>query len=318
VGVKAKRSLALFICLLIAASISAFALTVALADEGYKFDEDDSPGPFDIERFGYFHGEGFDRLTLDFYEDLDPTLLDEQLDWVGFILEDDIVNDGYVNAVFVTFSDDELQAGLYSAGQGGPEPDRFVRPLEVQMTDANSLEVYLEPHQYAWFHHWFGQSSFETIGNDDRGFPDCNWATPPPRPYPPKAKCFDQTNSVPPYEEASPMPTEETPSSSPDPPCAFKQSQCRENYITIHRGAHSFYGVVHNRRDRCVGGRKVILRTGFKVVVGKDMTNDEGKWRIPLEEANGSYYALATEFGVANSSGWSTTCHRMRSIDLEV
>ena len=315
-GVKTRRSLALLVCLLLGASLSAAALSVAFADDGYISDEDDSPGPFDIERFGFFQEEDGGHLTIDLYENLDPTLLDEQLDWIGFILEDDIVNDGYVQAVFVTYSGTDIEAALYGPGRGGPEESRFIKPVGVQLTDPNTLDVYIDDQQYAWFHNWYAQTSFETIGQDDRGYPECNWPSPPPRPFPPMAKCIDESNSVNPTIE-SPGPTYGTPTSSPDPECAFKQSQCRKNYITIHRADRSFYGVVRNRRDNCVGDRKVVLRRPNTSVVGRDVTNAEGKWRIPLGEAHGSYHALAREMDIVNSAGGSTTCHRLRSIDIE-
>ena len=70
VGVKRqRRSLALLVLVALAASLSAFSLSIAFADDGFVTDEDDSPGPLDIERFGFFQEEDGGHLILDLYED---------------------------------------------------------------------------------------------------------------------------------------------------------------------------------------------------------------------------------------------------------
>ena len=310
---KAKRSLALFLCLFLAASMGAAVLSVAFADDGYVVDEDDSPGPLDIARFGFFQESPGGHLTVDLYENLDPSLLDQEHNWIGFILEDDIVKDGYVNAVFVKYAEQGLEAGLYGPGRGGPDSQRFIENVDVQMTDENTLDVFLTPRQYAAFHHWYAQTSFETIGQDDRGYTECNWDAPPPRPTPAVGKCLDETSSIYPTVDESPSPTvTSTPS---DPPCAFRQSQCQRNYITIHRGDRGFYGVVKHRNEVCEARKVVLRRARDGKVMGRDVTGD-GRWRIGLERAPASYYAVAKRAVYGTSDG-DLVCRWERSLTIQ-
>jgi hypothetical protein len=248
---------------------------------------------------------------------LDPSLLDDDYNWIGFILDDDIVGDGYIRAVFVKDTDDGLEAGVYGPGRGGPDPQRFIESADVEITGPDTLDVTITSRQYAAFHEWFAQTSFETIGADDRGFPECNWEAPPPRPTPIMGKCLDESDPVFPTVDESPSPTH---SSTPsDPPCAFRQSQCQRNYITIHRGEHSFYGVVRHRKDVCERARKVVLRNSETgETEGRDKSDGEGKWRIRLDDAPDSYFAVAKEMSIVTShGGGDVTCRRERSITSE-
>ena len=300
--------------------MGAAVLSVAFADDGYVTDEDDSPGPLDIARFGFFQESSGGHLTVDLYEDLDPALLDEEHNWIGFILEDDIVNDGYVNAVFVKYAAGDLEAGLYGPGRGGPDSQRFIEDVEVEMVDADTVDVFLDDREYAAFHHWYAQTSFETIGEDDRGYPGCNWEAPPPRPTPAVGKCLDESNSVQPTIDESPHPTvTSTPS---DPPCAFRQSQCRKRWVSIRYKEESgvFRGRVHTgENDRCLNHRRVLLErvlgAGDVKRVGSDETTHEGYWRVPLKVKTGRFRARVLR-AEKDAGEFSLGCKSMVSVTI--
>ena len=312
-GVKTSRSLALLVFVVLAATLSAFSLSLAFADDGFVLDEDDSPGPLDIERFGFFQEEGGGRLILDLYEDFDPSFLDESLNWVGFILEDDIADGYYERAVFVRRTDEGLVARFYRDGRAGSAPGTFIANVEVQVTDSDTLEVFIPSRQYAPFHHWFAQTAFATVGEEDRGYPECNWPTPPPQPFPPRAKCIDESMGITPTFDQSPSPSD----TGPPPVDCFRRQACGRTHITIHRGDHFFRGrVVHHRRA-CAGDRKVVLKRADGTIAGRDLTEVDGQWRVPLEETNRHYHAVAHEMEIHRSDGNdSITCRRVRSITL--
>jgi hypothetical protein len=293
VGVKTNRSLALIVFVVLAATLSAFSLSLAFADDGFVADEDDSPGPLDIERFGFFQEGDGGHLILDLYEDFDPSFLDQSLNWVGFVLEDDIADGEYERAVFIKRTEDGLVARLYRDGRTGSDAGTFIGDVGVQQTDPNTLEVFIPPRQYAPFHHWYAQTAFETTGPDDRGYPECNWPTPPPRPFPPMAKCIDESMHITPTSESSPT------------------------YITIYRGEHSFSGVVRHKKNICEDERRVVLKRANGATVGKDVTDFEGRWRVRIDQANGDFYAFAREVSIARSHAEDVFCRRVRSIMIQ-
>ena len=133
---------------------------------------------------------------------------------MGFILEDDIADGEYERAVFVRNRGDYLEAALYSHGRTGSDPGTFIQNVSLHIVDSNTLDVIIPARQYAPFHHWYAQTAFETTGPDNRGYPDCNWSTPPPRPFPPIAKCIDESLGITPTFDESPSPTETATDSS--------------------------------------------------------------------------------------------------------
>ena len=205
-------------------------------------------------------------------------------------------------------------AKLYGPGTGGPSDTRYIEDVEVQMTDANTLDVFLDERQYAWFHHWYAETAFETIGSDDRGYPECNWPTPPPRPSPPQAKCIDRSDSIAPT-------VNESPTSSPhtDPPCAFEPSGCRKNWVSIHYrdGREVFKGRVHTEQNkRCLNHRRVVLQrfvSGEPTVVGSDETTERGYWRIPSGDSDGKSYRVLVRKAVKPAGELTLICRRMAS-----
>ena len=320
-GVKTNRSLALLVFVVLAATLSAFSLSIAFADDGFVMDDDDSPGPLDIERFGFFQEEGGGRLILELYEVFDPAVLDESLNWVGFVLEDDIADGEYERAVFVRNTGDQLVARLYRDGRTGSDAGTFIGDVGVQQTDPNTLEVFIPSRQYAPFHHWYAQTAFETIGSDDRGYPECNWATPPPRPFPPMAKCKDETMGITPTFESSPTLTDS--GGPPTPPPCEGQSQCKRTYITIHYRSQSgiFRGRVRSgQSSRCLDHRLVLLQRsvagGEMTTIGRDRTTAEGFWRVPRAAGFGRYQALVTRAERPAGGGSTFKCRRSISITI--
>jgi hypothetical protein len=306
----------LLVFVVLAASLSAFSLSLAFADDGFVVDEDDSPGPLDIERFGFFRDADGGHLVLDLYEEFDASFLNESLNWVGFILEDDIADGEYERAVFVRNTGEGLVARLYSHGRTGSDPGTFIDNVVFHVTDPDLIEVVIPPRQYAPFHHWYAQTAFETTGQDDRGYPDCNWPTPPPRPFPPMAKCIDESMGITPTFDGSPFPTDT--GGPPTPPPCDGQSQCKKAYITIHRGDHFFRGVVRHPRNICEDERRVVLKRTDGERIGSDVTDFQGRWRVWMEEADGDFYAFAREVSIARSHAEDVFCRRVRSITAHV
>ncbi|MGH2755902.1 MAG: hypothetical protein ACRDLB_15920 [Actinomycetota bacterium] len=311
-----RRPLALLLCLFLSAGLSAFALSIALADDGYVSDDDDSPGPLDIARFGFFQEEGRDRLTVEIFEDIDPQHLDQQLNWVAIVLDDDVANNGVESVVFVKEQGGALVARLYGPGSVWPEEERYVADLEVVSDGPRALSVFVPPDRfrpYAPYEHWAAQTSFETIGEDDRGYPECNWEAPPPRPFPANGKCYDESSGVTPTFDPSPTTSPHT-----DPECAFDQSGCRNTYISIFRKDAAFTGRVHHARARCQRHRKVHLKrsvAGTDPIVGTDRTTTNGAWRVPLGATGGRYYAVTKRAERRAGDSW-VACKRDRSITV--
>jgi hypothetical protein len=61
----------------------------------------------------------------------------------------------------------------------------------------------------------------------------------------------------------------------------------------------AFHGTLSSPRKACLGGRKVKMyrqANGKKKLLGRDTSEDSGKWKIPVGKnlKSGSYYAIVT------------------------
>jgi hypothetical protein len=64
----------------------------------------------------------------------------------------------------------------------------------------------------------------------------------------------------------------------------------------------AFHGKLVSSRQSCLGNRKVKMfreRNGKKVLLGRDRSNANGKWAIPVGKklTSGSYYAVVSKRG---------------------
>jgi len=69
----------------------------------------------------------------------------------------------------------------------------------------------------------------------------------------------------------------------------------------------AFHGNLGSPRKACLGSRKVTMyreRSGKKKVLGKDTSEDNGKWAIPVGKnlTSGSYYATVDKRGKCKSA----------------
>ena len=126
-----------------------------------------------------------------------------------------------------------------------------------------------------------------------------------------------------------PILPEESESASPSPSDTAGESRTCTSDISInyqgpdrrHPERREFSGNVKSGEDACESGRKVFLkkdrRTGRDRTVDTTITNDRGKWRIPVRRANGKYYAKTPQEKVPSQSG-GVTCKADRSKAIRV
>jgi hypothetical protein len=100
---------------------------------------------------------------------------------------------------------------------------------------------------------------------------------------------------IPPEEEESPSPS---PTRSPDGGGAGK---C-DSEITIAYKKNAFKGkVTSENNSRCRKGRTVkVKQKGKKGSVGRSVTNQKGKWKVPEPDADGRYFAQVAKRKVGN------------------
>ncbi len=124
------------------------------------------------------------------------------------------------------------------------------------------------------------------------------------------------------------LPSDEESSSSPSPTDTEGQARRCESEITInYRGPNrerperrEFVGKVRSDEDACEAGRKVTLqkvRSGPDKRVDTTVTNDRGAWRLPVQRANGKYYAETPQEKVASDDG-RVTCGADKSKTIRV
>lgn len=124
------------------------------------------------------------------------------------------------------------------------------------------------------------------------------------------------------------LPTDEETSASPSPSDTEGQARRCDSEITInYKGPNKQYpnrreftGNVRSDEEACEAGRKVVLKRhkrGPDQTVDTTVTNDRGRWRIPLRRANGRYYARTPQEKVASDSG-RVTCGADRSKSISV
>lgn len=124
------------------------------------------------------------------------------------------------------------------------------------------------------------------------------------------------------------LPTDEETSASPSPSDSEGQARRCDSEITIsYKGPsdryprrNEFTGNVRSDEEACEAGRKVVLKRhkrGPDQKVDTTVTNDRGRWRIPVKRANGRYYARTPQEKVASESG-RVTCGAARSKSISV
>ena len=120
----------------------------------------------------------------------------------------------------------------------------------------------------------------------------------------------------------------ESESASPSPSDTEGQARRCDSEITInykgpnkqYPGRREFTGNVRSDEEACEAGRKVALKRhkrGPDQTVDTTVTNDRGKWRIPVNRANGRYYARTPQEKVASDDG-RVTCGADRSKSIRV
>lgn len=172
---------------------------IASGHEGYVLDPENSPGPLDIERATERHSESGRRLILKIktYEAWENQTIDRSggLRWFAIAFNPD--EDGGRSAdrsLFIRYTDEGLEAKMYGKGFIWPSDDPIgsgrvwrAGPKSVTVSFAHKLLG-----KAGSDYRWRAISSYETFGEDDEGFADCNWEMPPPRPYPATGKCTDR------------------------------------------------------------------------------------------------------------------------------
>jgi hypothetical protein len=89
-----------------------------------------------------------------------------------------------------------------------------------------------------------------------------------------------------------------------------------ESRVTIRNGPPAFHGLVKSDNDNCIELRTVKLfkqKNSGDVLKGKDETNVNGRWQVPIQPKSGSYYAKVTELTQGNR-----TCLKDRSRTVTV
>ena len=200
---------------LVALAIVALALVPAIATDreaGWISSEharlvtdlDDSPGPLDVVYAGQRATSDTVRFRITTFERWPTSVLGGGYRWLGVFIRTSPSANPYLRSwrkVFVTLEGDgDLRADVYGAGKGGaPDGKRRLGRGRVSRPDAHSVAIVVPQRLLgsdlsSLF--WFASSSFETVGPDDEGFPDCNWEHFPPRPTHDWGLCFDVTPSA--------------------------------------------------------------------------------------------------------------------------
>ena len=164
-------------------------------------------------------------------------------------------------------------------------------------------------------------------------------ATPTPTPSPGAAQCEDGVDNDgdgkidhpadpgcenPKDTTESPDPTP-APTPSPTPTGGGGEDTFVASAVSIrHRVTprHVFKGGVAAGLPRCEPGRRVVVkkvRDGRDLIVGRDRTNDRGKWRVPHDVGGrGRYYAVATRRALDAPGDRMIICRRDRSATIRV
>lgn len=126
-----------------------------------------------------------------------------------------------------------------------------------------------------------------------------------------------------------PILPDESESATPTPTETSGAARRCDSEITInYRGPNRkhperrlFVGRVKSAEDACESGRKVLLKKVRKNkrdrIVGSTVTNQRGAWRVPMNRANGKYYAKIPQEKVPSEEG-RVTCGADRSPRIRV
>ena len=137
------------------------------------------------------------------------------------------------------------------------------------------------------------------------------------------------TETEEPFPPVPPIIPEESESPSPTPTnTAGGARTCTSDISINYRGPtrrnptrREFVGGVQSGEDACESGRKVLLKkdrsSGSDRTIDTTVTNQRGRYRIPVRRANGKYYAQTPEERVASNSG-RVTCKADRSKSIRV
>lgn len=90
-------------------------------------------------------------------------------------------------------------------------------------------------------------------------------------------------------------------------PAAASSAGKNSTKIVVSLKFPAFHGKLTSPRQACLGSRKVKMyreRNGKKVLLGKDTSEDNGKWAIPVGKnlTSGSYYATVAKRGKCQSA----------------
>jgi hypothetical protein len=92
-----------------------------------------------------------------------------------------------------------------------------------------------------------------------------------------------------------PLPTgDEETSASPSPSPGGGAAKC-DSKITIAYKRNRFSGKVTSDNNRCAKGRSVKVKKVNAGTVGRTVTNQKGKWKVPEPDANGRYFAVTSK-----------------------
>jgi hypothetical protein len=87
-----------------------------------------------------------------------------------------------------------------------------------------------------------------------------------------------------------------------------------DSHIKLYNSFPAFHGKVNsNGPEFCLSHRKVKMykqRSGPDRFLGKDRTNDRGRWRVRFDPGSGAYYAKVKK---RSSASIGITCRRDKS-----
>jgi hypothetical protein len=140
--------------------------------------------------------------------------------------------------------------------------------------------------------------------------------TPTRTPTPTPSETCDIPIPVPPVceEDSSSPSASPTPSASPS-----ASAEEHDSTISINYARTAFTGAV-NSAAKCEPKRKVIVRKvrkGPDTLIGKDTTDNKGKWSVAFEDPHGKYYAKVLK-RVFTQLDTEVTCNGAKSKVLRV
>ena len=193
------RKLVLSLVFLIVSSVGFATATPTTSGARTVIDPDDSPGPLDLVYAQQRSSN--DGRTLIFrlgtYEEWDaPTVEDvRNFRWIGVFFTHHRTTDGeWFRKLILEQDEGELTAKVYGRSVGGrpPQSEPLADNLRVWRPDLHSISVRFPARLLGKKpYRWAANSSFETIGEDDRGYPECNWEAAFSRPVNDFGKCTD-------------------------------------------------------------------------------------------------------------------------------